>query len=200
MVDALDAPAPDPAAPTSGPRRRPVLVVAVVVAVLLGFLVVVFAMARGGGGDTADTPLLGRPAPPVLGETLDGAAFDLSTRRGSWVVLNFFASWCDPCRQEAPELGRFAAAQQAEGGAEVVGVVYNDSAAEIRSFLDTYGGGAYPAVLDPAGGIAISFGVVKVPETWIIDPNGVVRARIIATVDAATLTALLRDAQQGSAP
>jgi hypothetical protein len=55
-------------------------------------------------------------------------------------------------------------------------------------------------VLDPDGGIAVSFGVVKVPETWIIDPNGVVRTRVIATVDAATLTALLRDAQQGGAP
>ena len=110
-------------------RRRPVLVAAAAVGVVAIFLVVVFAVSKVGGSDTADTPLLGQAAPAITGPQLDGGAFDLSTRRGSWVVLNFFASWCDPCKQEAAELARFASAQQSAGtaGAELVGIVYNDS-------------------------------------------------------------------------
>lgn len=199
MADTLD-PVDAPDAPDT--RRRPVLVATVVVALLSGFLIAVFAVSRTGGGDTADTPLLGRPAPAVRGTTLDGPSFDLGTRRGSWVVLNFFASWCDPCKQEAPDLARFAAEQaQQPDGAEVVGVVYNDSETEIRRFLADYGGGGYPAVLDPDGRFAISYGVVKVPETWIVDPNGIVRARVISTVTTESLTELLQraKAQAGAA-
>ena len=183
------------------PRRRPVLVASVAVAIVAAFLVVVFAVARGGGNDTADTPLLGRPAPAITGGTLGGGPFDLSGRRGSWVVLNFFASWCDPCKQEAPELVRFAAAQSALGpeGAEVVGVVYNDSEDAVRQFLADYGDGFDQVVLD-SGTSAIGYGVVKIPETWIIDPDGMVRARVISAVSAESLTELLAEARAGEAP
>jgi cytochrome c biogenesis protein CcmG/thiol:disulfide interchange protein DsbE len=178
-------------------RRRTVLAIAIAMAAVLGFLVIVFAVAKDSDGDTAETPLLGQAAPAISGRTLDGDTFDLSTRRGSWVVLNFFASWCDPCKQEAPELARFASEQQAlgAGGAELVGVVYNDSEQAVRTFLDDYGSGFSPVVLDPDGGTAISYGVVKVPETWIVDPNGIVRARVITAVGADRLTELLRQAQ-----
>lgn len=170
---------------------------AAIVGVVAALLVVVFAMSKVGGSDTADTPLLGQAAPAITGQMLDGSTFDLSTRRGSWVVLNFFASWCDPCKQEAGELARFAdqQASQGTGGAELVGIVYNDSEEAIRTFLQTYGGGNFPVVLDNAGSNAISYGVVKVPETWIVDPDGIVRARVIVPVTAASLTSLLERAQ-----
>ena len=106
------------------------------------------------------------------------------------MVLNFFASWCAPCKQEAPELARFASAQQAAGtaGAELVGVVYNDSRGRHPLVPADYGGGNFPVVLDQQGSNAITYGVVKVPETWIIDPNGIVRARVIVPVTADSLT------------
>ena len=90
-------------------------------------LVVVFALAKSGARDTAKTPLLDQPAPAVRATTIDGQPFDLSQRKGSWVVLNFFGTWCPPCVQEHPELLRFATAQaQQPDGAELVTVVNND--------------------------------------------------------------------------
>ena len=185
-----ESPAGVPSAPER--RRHPARVAALAVAVVLAAFVVVAAVVKGGTKDTAATPLLGQPAPVVQTTTIDGQPFDLATRRGSWVVLNFFASWCDPCKQEAPELVRFSAAQEAQGpgGAELVGVVYNDAEDSIRRFLDDWGDGFDHVVLDADGRSAIGYGVVKIPETWIVDPDGIVRARMISAVSAETLTEL----------
>jgi cytochrome c biogenesis protein CcmG/thiol:disulfide interchange protein DsbE len=181
------------------PRRRTVLLIAVAVAVVLAVLVVVFARAKGGQHDTAQTPLLDQPAPPVRTTTIDGQPFDLSQRKGSWVVLNFFGTWCPPCVQEHPELLRFATSQaQQADGAELVTVVSNDDPAKVRQFFQDKGG-TWPVLQDPNGEIYVGFGVSKVPETWIIDPNGYVRYRSIATVTADGLAATLAQLK-GQAP
>ena len=173
------------------PRRRTVLLIALAVAVVIAVLVVVFARAKGGEHDSAKTPLIDQPAPPVRTTTIDGQPFDLSQRKGSWVVLNFFGTWCPPCVQEHPELLRFATSQaQQTDGAELVTVVSNDDPAKVRQFFKD-NGGTWPVLQDPNGEIYVAFGVSKVPETWIVDPNGYVRYRSIATVTADGLAATL---------
>jgi cytochrome c biogenesis protein CcmG/thiol:disulfide interchange protein DsbE len=191
MVDVLAEPAPpSPDGPPPG-RGRTVLFTTLAVAVVLAVLVVVFAQAKSGSQDTARTPLLDQPAPAVRTTTIDGQPFDLSQRKGSWVVLNFFGTWCPPCRQEHPELLRFATAQaQQAGGAELITVVSNDDPAKVRQFFQDNGGN-WPVLTDDRGEIYVSFGVSKVPETWIIDPNGYVRFRSIATVTADGLASVL---------
>jgi cytochrome c biogenesis protein CcmG/thiol:disulfide interchange protein DsbE len=172
-------------------RRHTVLFTAIAVAVVLAGLVVVFTMVKGGAKDSAQTRLLGRPAPLVKTTTVDGKAFDLSQRKGSWVVLNFFATWCPPCRQEHADLLRFERAQvQQADGAELVTVVSNDDATTVRRFFND-NGGDWPVLEDPQGAIFVSFGVSKVPETWVIDPDGFVRFRTIQTVTASGLAAVL---------
>jgi cytochrome c biogenesis protein CcmG/thiol:disulfide interchange protein DsbE len=185
------------------PHRRPVAplvalaVAAVMVVVMVGFVI---ATRSGGGGDSAETELMNRPAPAVVARTLDGETFDLASRRGSWVVLNFFATWCPPCVQEHPELLRFARAQREVGGAELVTVINNDDPDTVRAFLEANGGlGEWPVVDDPQGDAYVDFGVSKVPETWIIDPDGVVRGRIISTVTADSLTRILGALQSAEA-
>ncbi len=159
-------------------RRRSPLIAAAVGAVLVGLLAVL-ALADPGNSDTAESPLLGRPAPAVRSTTLDGAAFDLSRRKGSWVVLNFFNSTCVPCRNEHPQLVAFEEAQQsAADPVELYTVVNDDSDEAVSAFFGANGGG-WPKVKDDDGAISVAFGVAKVPETWVIDPNGFVRLRII---------------------
>jgi len=93
-------------------------------------------------------------------------------------VLNFFNSTCVPCRAEHPYLVDFAAAQgSSEDPVELYTVVNDDSDDAVRAYFEQ-NGGAWPKLRDDNGSIAIAFGVAKVPETWIVDPNGFVRLRI----------------------
>jgi cytochrome c biogenesis protein CcmG/thiol:disulfide interchange protein DsbE len=194
----------DPETPAGGPAdaaraRRLAPLVAVAVAVVVALLVLVAAMAKSSTKDTADTPLLGQAAPVVQTQTVDGQPFDLAARRGSWVVLNFFSTWCQPCVAEHPALLQFAQAQAQQGdGGELVTVVFNDSLDAVRSFFKQHGGD-WPKLSDPDGRIQVAFGVAKSPETWIIDPDGVVRARIISQVTSDQLTTLLAQLRTGAA-
>jgi cytochrome c biogenesis protein CcmG/thiol:disulfide interchange protein DsbE len=184
---------------TGGRRPHLVLIVALAVAAVVALLVVVAAAAKSGTKDTADTPLMGQAAPIVQTNTIDGQPFDLAARRGSWVVLNFFSTWCQPCVAEHPALVAFAQQQAAQSdGAELVTVVFNDSLGAVRTFFQQHGG-SWPKLADPDGRIQVAFGVAKSPETWIIDPDGVVRARIISQVTTADLDALLGQLRVASA-
>jgi cytochrome c biogenesis protein CcmG/thiol:disulfide interchange protein DsbE len=171
--------------------------VALAIAVVVAGLFVVLAGADASTDETADTPLLGRPAPEAIGELADGAPFELARRKGDWVVLNFFTSNCVPCQQEHPDLVRFVEQQEALGadGAKFYTVVYDDERDKVEAFFAERGGD-WPIVYDDDGSIAVAFGVSKVPETWIVDPGGVVRSRFISRVTADALGVQLRQLQE----
>jgi cytochrome c biogenesis protein CcmG/thiol:disulfide interchange protein DsbE len=166
-------------------RRRLAPFVALAVAAVVAGLFIVLAGSKASTNETAETPLLDNPAPEAVGVRADGSAFDLARRKGSWVVLNFFTSTCVPCQQEHPDLVRFADQQAGLGGdgAELYTVVYDDDREAVEDFFAA-NGGDWPVVYDDDGSIAVSFGVSQVPETWIIDPTGVVRGRVITRVTA----------------
>jgi cytochrome c biogenesis protein CcmG/thiol:disulfide interchange protein DsbE len=173
-------------------RGRVAPFVAIVVALVCAGLFVVLAGAETGETETADTPLLNRPAPDAVGELADGESFDLARRKGSWVVLNFFDPECVPCVEEHPELLSFDEheRQLTNDGAELVTVVFRDDRDGVAEFFAEEGG-EWPVVYDDDGSIATAFGVTLVPETWLVDPNGVVRWRTISTVTADQLDAVI---------
>jgi cytochrome c biogenesis protein CcmG/thiol:disulfide interchange protein DsbE len=111
-------------------------------------------------------------------------------------VVNFFATWCVPCVQEHPDLVNFSAAHQVQGDAAVLGVVYSDSAQAVRSFRDEKGG-TWPMVTDPKGRIALDYGVSGVPESFLVNPDGVVVAKLLGGVRAGDLDQLLYKAKTG---
>jgi cytochrome c biogenesis protein CcmG, thiol:disulfide interchange protein DsbE len=170
--------------------------VALAVAVVIGALFVVFLGSDPQTNETAETNLMDHPAPDAVGELADGATFQLSRRKGDWVVLNFFQSSCVPCKAEHPELKRFVAQQQAlPDGARFYTVVYDDTRDNVEGFFRAEGGD-WPVVFDEDGSIAVAFGVSQVPETWIIDPGGVVRGRIISEVSAEFLGSQLQQLRE----
>jgi cytochrome c biogenesis protein CcmG/thiol:disulfide interchange protein DsbE len=163
-------------------RRRTARIVALGAAVVALAFIVVLVVASPESQTDADSPLLGNPAPSIVTTTIDDETFDLARRKGSWVVLNFFNSTCVPCRAEHPYLVDFAAAQgSSEDPVELYTVVNDDSDDAVRAYFEQ-NGGAWPKLRDDNGSIAIAFGVAKVPETWIVDPNGFVRLRIAGTL------------------
>jgi cytochrome c biogenesis protein CcmG/thiol:disulfide interchange protein DsbE len=177
--------------------RRIAPLIAVVVAVVIAALVIVLVGSTP-AQESAQTNLMGEPAPTAVGDLLDGGRFDLSRRKGDWVVLNFMQSSCVPCQQEHPELKKFVAAQQAQsGGARFYSVVYDDTRANVQAFF-TKEGGDWPVVIDDKGSIATAFGVSQVPETWIIDPQGYVRYRVISEVTAESLGSTLERLREGA--
>lgn len=173
-------------------RGRVAPFVAIVVALACAVLFVVLAGADTGETETADTPLLGRPAPDAVGQLGDGSAFDLARRKGSWVVVNFFDPECVPCVEEHPELVAFDEQERNLGGegAELVTVVFRDDRNGVAEFFADEGGD-WPVVYDDDGSIATAFGVALVPETWVVHPNGIVRWRTISPVTAAQLDSVV---------
>lgn len=148
-------------------------------------LVALLTVSVGRPAGPVDTPIVGRPAPAFDLETLDGGRLSLADLRGSPVVLNFWASWCIPCREEAPLLTAVAADYRANG-LRVVGVVYQDSAENARDFMGRYNQ-TYPGLLDSDGRTAIDYGVFGIPETFFIDATGNVRSSQIGAVTAGEL-------------
>lgn len=177
-------------------RTRRALWIAVGVAVPAFLLVVVLATRPSASTRTVRSPLIGKPAPTTQATTIDGELVDLADLRGQWVVVNFFATWCVPCRIEHRELARFQQAHQAAGDASVVAVVFSDSTQAVKEFRADEGG-TWPMLTDPKGSIALHFGVSGVPESFLVDPGGIVRARILGGVRAADLDRLLAEARAG---
>jgi cytochrome c biogenesis protein CcmG/thiol:disulfide interchange protein DsbE len=170
-------------------KKRPVApFVAAAVGVVLAAFFVVLVMAEPGDSIVAKSPLLGKPAPEVKSTVIDGGDFDLSRRKGSWVALNFFNSTCVPCIQEHPLLVDFAEEQKtSDDPVEVYSIINDDSDSAVKAFFAS-NGGDWPKVRDDDGAISVAFGVAKVPETWIIDPDGFVRLRILGALTEGFLT------------
>jgi len=152
----------------------------------LGFLLLV-SYGLWGGGHSASSP--GKPAPDFTITLLNGETLSLHSLRGQVVVVNFWASWCTYCRDEAPSLERLWQKYR-DRGVIFVGIGYREVEEKAWGFIqDT--GITFPNGLDPRGNITRAYGVTGVPETYVIDQEGKLRFRHIGPVEAEILAAEL---------
>lgn len=153
-------------------------------AVVLAVVATASACGDGGGGPARAE--VGERAPTFSGYDLDGERVELADFRGRVVLVNFWASWCAPCRAEFPRLRAVHGERAA-----VLGVLYDDRSEPARAFVQEHGA-TWPTVVDPQGEIAQAYGVGPgIPVTWVIDAEGVARARHHGELTDADLTRLL---------
>jgi thiol-disulfide isomerase/thioredoxin len=134
---------------------------------------------------------VGRPAPDFTGTDLDGKTISLHDLRGHPVLLNFWASWCGPCRAEQPGLNHVAAAYQ-DRGLRILGVTVRDNLNSARIYRDEWHM-AYPSVYDQAARLGYSYQVDAPPSSVFIDPQGVVRYKETGGIGEDVLRRLLAD-------
>jgi len=166
---------------------------------LLGLAVVVGAagvwagrVPQEGAASAANlppAPVVGHPAPDVALTTVAGEAFTLSALRGKPVVLNFWATWCPPCRAELPELQ--AAHERYAGQVIVAGVNQMEPPASVAAFAGQ-AGLSFPLPLDARGDVSRRYAVRSLPTTFFIDRGGVIRRIQIGPVTEATLAQALQ--------
>ena len=187
---------PAAGAPTSdGPRTA--LVAVVVVAVLAALLVAVLATRDPSAARVSGSPLLGKVSPAIVGPTLGGERFDLASQRGRWVVVNFFATWCTPCLAEHPELVRFDEEHHQRGDATIVTVLFDDDPDDARKVFAERGGD-WPVVIDDEGAISVAYGMARVPESFLVAPDGTVVQRLVGGITAGQLDRLLAQYETAS--
>ncbi len=192
-----DVPDDEQPADPRGRGRIAALITIPIALVLIGF-VVILATRDPASDREVDSPLLGQPAPRIEGTTLEGRPFDSATFDGRWLVVNFFATWCVPCVQEHPELVAFQRAQADLGQANVVSVVFSDERPAVERFF-ARNGGDWPVVF-AADTVVAEWGVAGVPESYLVDPGGIVRAKLVGGVTAAGLDGLVAEAGGAPAP
>ncbi len=143
-------------------------------AVLFGFLAYrLFLVQQGFTPDLIPSVLVNKPAPqfalsPLFG---NGPGFRTADLKGKVTVVNFFASWCVPCREEHSYLTKMAKAP----GIEIVGIAYKDRPQDASTWLAELGDPYRNVAVDPEGKAGIDFGVYGVPESYLIDKQGVIR-------------------------
>jgi cytochrome c biogenesis protein CcmG/thiol:disulfide interchange protein DsbE len=153
-------------------------------------LVAVLASSGPAGQASAGSPLIGRKAPPIHGRALNGSPTDsLSALAGKWVLVNFAASWCVPCRGETPQLVAFANDHARTGDATILTVEYDEGDVPgLTSWLRASHAG-WPSVDD--GQAVVDYGVTGIPESYLVDPAGTVVAKYVGGVVAAQLNAFI---------
>jgi peroxiredoxin len=135
---------------------------------------------------------IGRAAPNFRLATLDGGAATLTGYRGSWVLVNFWASWCGPCRGETPDLQR-AWERSRDRGLVILGVNQQEPPGTVRTFVDEFRP-TYPILLDRSGEVSNTYAVGRgLPVTLLIDPTGVLVRVYAGRISEADLAAIEAD-------
>jgi cytochrome c biogenesis protein CcmG/thiol:disulfide interchange protein DsbE len=153
----------------------------------------VLVLKAGFGRDPHEVPFMlsGKPAPPFALRSLDtGKEVRLDQFKGHPVVINFWASWCGPCRQEHPVLDW--GAREFGNQAVFLGIIFEDTEDNARAVLQEQGV-SFPQLVDPRSRISVDYGVAGVPETYFIDANGIIMSKFVGPIDPQTLANRIRE-------
>ena len=171
-------------------RRSPRRLIGVATLVVVSGAALAFGLLRSGAGDGLDPtgridPARRSSAPELSGGVLVQPTVSLAALRGNPVVVNFWASWCVPCRREAPDLARFA--RERPGGARLVGVNYQDRRQDALAFVREFDW-RFSNIRDPDRKLGDRYKIPGLPTTYVIDTEGRIAARLTGAQTVVDLT------------
>jgi len=171
---------------------------------LAGLLVIALVWALTGRNAQANLPPVGevnRPAPDFALPGLNGETVRLSDYRGKIVLVNFWGSWCQPCKEETPAL-QATYQKLRDQGLVIIGVDLRsqerpgaEGDANVRDFVQTYGV-TYPTALDVSGDTARAFRIYPIPTSFFVDPTGMIRYVAVSKVSGADVEAIFTKLKQ----
>lgn len=180
----MDASSPISQGPEDRRRVSPTWLAAGFAAVL-----VVAALGYGLLAQPGSQLAPGSPVPDFQLSALDGTPMILAAQRGNVVVVNFFASWCDPCRQEAAALEATWRDYQGQG-VQFFGIAYKDVESAAKAFMTEFGV-SYPTAVEAGNRTSRLYGVTGVPETFVVDQNGNLVHHFLGAVTRAELAQVI---------
>jgi len=165
--------------------------------VALGGIVAVVALLGFGltqNPREVKSPLVGKQAPPFRVEQLRGeGTVSTESLRGTPFVLNFWASWCAACRDEAPMLeAAYERYDEQQGRLRVIGIAVQDTPEKATRFAERFGKRYFLALDNEAGDISLSYGLYGVPETFFVDHEGIIRYKQIGALTEEVLHEQIR--------
>lgn len=182
-------------APPSGPSSALRLLVLAIAAGLIGGAIYLLSLPSSGSAVTefaqpakpnaAPPGMSGSDLPPLELKTLDGRVVNLNNLKGKQVVLNFWATWCGPCRDELPDLARVY--EEKKNEVEIVAIDVSEDAPRIERYLREIGGLPFTIAMDEDGTISRGFSVTSLPTSLFVDDEGVVRYRFVGGMNYSTI-------------
>ncbi len=169
---------------------RPVMVILALAILTLGLQ----GCGSESGPASSDRAELDKPAPDFTLKDLDGNSVRLSDFRGKVVFLNFWATWCPPCRAEMPDIEKVHQKYK-DQDVVVLGVDLRENASTVRAFVED-GGYTWVFLLDTTGEVGSMYSVSAIPTSYFVDKKGIIRAVTIGGMTAATIEAKLAQAMQ----
>jgi cytochrome c biogenesis protein CcmG/thiol:disulfide interchange protein DsbE len=155
-------------------------------------LIVLALLGYGLLASPFEPPQIGDPVPDFQLTAFDGSSMNLGTEQGRVVVVNFFASWCAPCRQEAADLEQTWRDYQ-DRGVQFYAIAYKDAASKAQAFQETFDV-SYPYAIDPGNRTSRTYGVTGVPETFVIDQQGLLVHHFVGPITRSELSLALEQA------
>lgn len=153
---------------------------AVLLIVFAVSVAVIFMLAKGGEVPVAKKAAVGLGAPDFQLRDTEGRTWDLSSLRGKVVLLNFWASWCDSCKEENPSLQALVNSEKGNEKFVFASVLYKDDPSKAIEYMKK-NGIEFPLLIDNKN-VSSAYGLTGVPETFIIGKNGIVREKVIGPI------------------